>query len=120
MPEFSGGPGRERRCPTCWREVLAALENESPQRAPTQLETAVLRRTDGCAAAGAPDRNDWITTCAAQEEVYPRIVQAGRLLKKLPASRPAACGGVAGPGKLPCSCGDTVTITRRPPPLTPW
>jgi N-acetylneuraminic acid mutarotase len=41
---------------------------------------AAIARTDGCAVNGSPDGNgqsrDWITTCEAQDQVYPALVQA--------------------------------------------
>ena len=45
-----------------------------------QLLQQAISRTDGCAVQGTPDGNgpgrDWITTCAAQEHVYPALVAA--------------------------------------------
>jgi hypothetical protein len=44
-----------------------------------QLQQAISR-TDGCALQGAPDGNgpgrDWITSCAAQDQIYPPLVAA--------------------------------------------
>ncbi len=37
---------------------------------------STLGKTDGCAEAGAPDKNDWIQDCASQEQVYPLIAEA--------------------------------------------
>jgi len=41
-----------------------------------KLQNDVLAKTDGCAQAGGPDRNDWITDCAAQAQIYPLILGA--------------------------------------------
>jgi len=41
-----------------------------------KLEHDVLKKIDGCALSGKPDKNDWITTCAAQGTVYPYILVA--------------------------------------------
>lgn len=41
-----------------------------------QLQNDILGKTDGCANAGKPDKNDWIITCAAQGTVYPYILVA--------------------------------------------
>jgi len=41
--------------------------------ATTELQRALLARTDGCAATGKPDNNDWVRTCAAQAQLYPQV-----------------------------------------------
>jgi hypothetical protein len=38
---------------------------------------------NGCAKIGAPDNDDWITDCAAQQQVYPKITRAIALLNNL-------------------------------------
>lgn len=48
-----------------------------------ELQNDILAKTDGCVKAGYPDKNDWITNCTAQAEVYPFIVEAIALLKLL-------------------------------------
>jgi hypothetical protein len=59
--------------------VAVALQNEKLTAANKQLQQAISR-TDGCANEEAPDGNgpgrDWITTCEAQEKVYPLLVAA--------------------------------------------
>ena len=59
--------------------AVVALQNGNMTGARQQLQQAITR-TDGCALQGAPDGNgpsrDWITTCEAQEHVYPRLVAA--------------------------------------------
>jgi hypothetical protein len=41
--------------------------------AATTLQKAVLPRMDGCSANGKPDSNDWVRTCAAQNQLYPQV-----------------------------------------------
>jgi hypothetical protein len=57
--------------------VVVALQSGNLTGARQQLQQAISR-TDGCELQGAPDGNgpgrDWITTCAAQEQVYPPLV----------------------------------------------
>ena len=36
----------------------------------------IIKKMDGCAKNGKPDKNDWITTCVAQDQVYPQILSA--------------------------------------------
>jgi hypothetical protein len=36
----------------------------------------ILKKMDGCAKKGGPDNNDWIITCEAQTQVYPKIQSA--------------------------------------------
>ena len=47
------------------------------------LENDILKRTDGYAEFGEPDKNDWITTYEGQVEVYPLIMEAIELLESL-------------------------------------
>jgi outer membrane protein assembly factor BamB len=41
--------------------------------ATTELKSALLPRTDGCAKTGKPDSDDWVRTCAAQGQLYPQV-----------------------------------------------
>ena len=47
------------------------------------LENDILTKTDGCAAAGAPDKSDWIRDCASQRKVYPHLLDAIAQVKSL-------------------------------------
>jgi uncharacterized membrane protein len=38
-----------------------------------KLQEDVMAKTDGCAAGGAPDNNDWIATCPYQSIIYPEL-----------------------------------------------
>lgn len=40
-----------------------------------KLENDILRKTNGCADTGEPDKNDWIMTCEQQNQVYPLILE---------------------------------------------
>lgn len=53
------------------------------QEAIDKLEHDVLGKTNGCAATGAPDENDWLTNCAAQELLYPKLIECIGLLEDL-------------------------------------
>jgi hypothetical protein len=55
--------------------ALAMIDEEQYQGAMSKLENDILQKTDGCAETGAPDKNDWITSCEEQTEVYPLIVE---------------------------------------------
>ena len=49
-----------------------------------KLENDILKKTDGCSnGKGMYDRNDWITDCRAQDQVYPAIAEIVSLLKGL-------------------------------------
>lgn len=48
-----------------------------------KLQNHILQKTNGCAAKGRPDKNDWITDCAGQGGVYPIIIETASSLKKL-------------------------------------
>ncbi|PLX83198.1 MAG: hypothetical protein C0617_11710 [Desulfuromonas sp.] len=49
----------------------------------SKLENDVLKKTDGCATKGAPDKNDWIMDCTDQGLVYPIIIDAVDRLQAL-------------------------------------
>lgn len=59
--------------------AVAALDAGDTATAVQKLQQAVSR-TDGCAVNGVPDPNgpgrDWITSCSAQSEVYPLLIDA--------------------------------------------
>ena len=48
-----------------------------------KLENDILRKTNGCAETGEPDKNDWIKTCEAQEKIYPLIIETMENVKGL-------------------------------------
>ncbi len=52
-------------------------------RALKMLRKNVLKRLDGCATSGQPDRNDWIQDCDAQNQVYPLIMEAIDYLEEI-------------------------------------
>ena len=59
--------------------VIVALQSGDLATARQRLAHAIAR-TDGCALRATPDGNgpsrDWITTCAAQSQVYPLLIDA--------------------------------------------
>ena len=63
--------------------ALKKVEKGDYDKAIKKLEKDVLRKMDGCAETGAPDKNDWLRTCEAQEAVYPSVALAIELLRDL-------------------------------------
>ncbi|RLJ16719.1 hypothetical protein DJ030_15955 [bacterium endosymbiont of Escarpia laminata] len=63
--------------------VLSKLDNGDYADALNKLEHDILPKIDGCAASGQPDKQDWLTTCEAQDEIYPLVQQAIELLRSL-------------------------------------
>jgi hypothetical protein len=61
--------------------VIASLNAGNQADAVDQLQNDLMNKTDGCATAGAPDKNDWIKTCDEQAEMYSRIVDLIRLVR---------------------------------------
>ena len=55
--------------------VIATIQAGDYVDALAKLEHDLLAKTDGCATAGAPDKNDWIGACDSQDELYPIIMQ---------------------------------------------
>jgi len=64
-------------------DTLALIDQGLYAEALDKLQHDILGKTDGCALEGQPDRNDWLQDCAAQDEVYPLIVEAIDLLSNL-------------------------------------
>jgi hypothetical protein len=48
-----------------------------------KLQNDILQKTDGCIAKGRPDKNDWITNCNGQDELYPLIIETISVLQGL-------------------------------------
>jgi hypothetical protein len=64
-------------------DVLSMIDDGLYVDAKDKLQKDILGKTDGCAEMGGPDKNDWITTCPEQGEVYPLVIQAIALLEEL-------------------------------------
>ena len=56
--------------------VLKSIDKEDYEDALNKLENDILKKTDGCALDGSPDKDDWIVDCVAQAEVYTLILDA--------------------------------------------
>jgi hypothetical protein len=56
--------------------VIAYIDQGLYREAKSALESGIIKKVDGCAKNGAPDKNDWIITCDAQNQVYPNILSA--------------------------------------------
>lgn len=64
-------------------EALAKVERGEYHLALQQMQVEVLRRTDGCARDGAPDPDDLIADCAAQQEIYPLVMETIAMIEAL-------------------------------------
>jgi hypothetical protein len=53
----------------------AMIDDGQYQAALNKLQNDILAKMDGCAETGEPDKNDWLITCEAQNEVYPLIME---------------------------------------------
>ena len=63
--------------------VIGLIESGDYDQARSKLMNDVMRKTDGCAVAGAPDRNDWIETCEAQGQVHTLLLEIQTILDEL-------------------------------------
>ena len=63
--------------------VIAKIEAGNYADALGQLQNDVLKKTDGCATQGAPDKNDWIKNCDAQGSVYPCLLHSIEMVEAL-------------------------------------
>jgi len=63
--------------------VMEKIEQGYYADAARKLEKDILRKADGCAVKAEPDRNDWITDCAAQADVYGPVLETISGLQRL-------------------------------------
>jgi N-acetylneuraminic acid mutarotase len=56
--------------------ILFKIDQGYYQGAYNQLVNDVLKKVDGCANSGQPDKDDWLNSCESQTQVYQIIVQA--------------------------------------------
>jgi len=63
--------------------AVQLIEQGNYGEALDKLTNDILSKTDGCATVGAPDKNDWITDCATQDQVYPHLIEVITLLQQI-------------------------------------
>jgi hypothetical protein len=63
------------------RAVARMVNHGSYAEALDKLQNDILQKLDGCAVKTRPDKNDWITDCDGQNEVYPDITEIISLLQ---------------------------------------
>ncbi|MBK7106843.1 MAG: T9SS type A sorting domain-containing protein [Ignavibacteriae bacterium] len=63
--------------------ILLKVDQGNYVDAENQLTNDLLKKTDGCANSGTPDKNDWITDCESQNQIYTLIIQSIDLLNDL-------------------------------------
>ena len=50
--------------------VLKQVDEEDYQGALVKLQNDIIPMVDGCSVAGAPDKNDWVIDCVAQDQLF--------------------------------------------------
>jgi hypothetical protein len=60
--------------------VIGDIQDGEIAEALEKLVSDVLKKVNGCAEEGEPDKNDWITACTAQLPVYEEVMEAIALL----------------------------------------
>jgi hypothetical protein len=73
--------------------VLEMIDEELYEEALDKLENDILVKMNGCTETGEPDRNDWITSCEEQSELYPLIVDAIEQVRSLMEPPGPGCPG---------------------------
>lgn len=63
--------------------VLTMIEQGLYKEAIDKLQNDILQKTNGCADSNKPDKNDWITTCEDQEDIYPYIIETIEYLESM-------------------------------------
>ena len=61
--------------------VLCDIDQGLYQDALNKLQHDLLAKTGGCSSIGSPDKNDWITNCASQNQVVPALQRAIAILR---------------------------------------
>ena len=85
-PDVFRNDGKKRKLLKKISVVLDRLAAERYRAALKKLQHEVLRKTDGCFTSDVPEKNDWVSDCDAQVQLYPVIKEAIALLKRLPES----------------------------------
>jgi hypothetical protein len=62
------------------KSVNHQIARGQPSRAARVLQTRLMRMTDGCQETGKPHRHDWVTDCAAQDQIYWSLMSINNLL----------------------------------------
>lgn len=79
-PEVFKNPKNRKALTNKLNAVIDKLGNGEYQDALKKLQNDILKKTDGCALTGSPDKNDWIKDCNAQAVIYPLVLEAIGLL----------------------------------------
>jgi len=85
-PSFRRGCPTQSPVPLTLRQFAPGFQKpsgEDYQVALDKLQNDLLAKTDGCAASGAPDKNDWIATCEEQAVVYQELQRIIIMLQEL-------------------------------------
>ena len=82
-PALFNNPNNQNVLTSKLNVIITDLENGDLQDALKKLQKDLLKKTDGCAANGSPDNNDWIEDCDAQAQVYQLILDAIALIEEL-------------------------------------
>lgn len=76
-------PNNQKALTSKLNTVIDKLDNGEYQDALNKLENDILKKMDGCALTGSPDKNDWIKDCPTQALIYPLVLEAIQLLSQL-------------------------------------
>ncbi len=63
--------------------VIADIEAGNYADVLAKLQNDILKKTDGCANSGAPDKNDWVKDCDSQAIIYQAILDAITMVEAL-------------------------------------
>jgi hypothetical protein len=62
------------------KSVNRRITKGRPSVAARVLRNRLMRVTDGCQETGKPHRHDWVTDCAAQDQIYWSLMSINNLL----------------------------------------
>jgi parallel beta-helix repeat protein len=63
--------------------VIQMVDEGCYEDALKKLQHDILGKTNGCIEIGEPDKNDWITNCDEQQELYSLLITVIELLERL-------------------------------------
>jgi len=82
-PSVFNNPNNKNALTNKLNTAIDKLERGEYQDAMQKLENDILKKTDGCALSGSPDKNDWIRECESQNVLYPLILDTIALLQEV-------------------------------------
>lgn len=73
-PGAFGNPNNQNATLNKLDGVIELIDSGDYQAALDKLRNDILKKTDGCATNGRPDKNDWVNDCDSQAQLYAAVM----------------------------------------------